>query len=65
MLFEAPSYTVEDDRAAYPEPRFLTHGRIGDRLAMVARTPTEAGVRIISMRKCNEREQKRFAARMG
>lgn len=64
-LFAAPSYTVEDDRLVYPEPRFLTYGMLGDRLAMVAWTPTDTGVRIISMRKCNERERQRFAARMG
>jgi uncharacterized DUF497 family protein len=64
-LFEDPSFTAVDDRLAYPEPRFLTYGMIGGRLAMAAWTPTGDGIRVISMRKCNEREQARFAARMG
>jgi uncharacterized DUF497 family protein len=65
LLFDDPSYTLEDDRFAYPEPRFLTYGMLHGRLAMIAWTPTETGIRVISMRKCNEREQARFAARMG
>ena len=65
LLFDDPSYTFEDDRFAYPEPRFLTYGMLHGRLAMIAWTPAETGIRVISMRKCNEREQARFAARMG
>lgn len=65
VLFEDPSYTVADDRFDYPEPRFLTFGMLDNRLAMAAWTPTENGIRVISMRKCNEREQASFAARMG
>jgi hypothetical protein len=38
---------------------------IDDRLVMIAWTPTENGIRVISMRKCNEREQKAFTARLG
>lgn len=64
-LFDDPSFTVADDRFDYPEPRFLTFGILRGRQAMVAWTPTESGIRIISMRKCNEREQADFAARMG
>ena len=65
VLFDDTSYTVEDDRFDYPEPRFLTFGMLHGRLAMIAWTPTANGVRVISMRKCNEREQADFAARMG
>lgn len=64
-LFEDPSYTVADDRFDYPEPRFLTFGMLDGRLMIAAWTPTESGVRVISMRKCNERERASFAARMG
>lgn len=64
-LFEDPSYTVTDDRFDYPEPRFLTFGMLDGRLAMAAWTPTTDGIRVISMRKCNERERASFAARMG
>ncbi len=64
-LFDDPSYTVADDRFNYPEPRFLTFGMLDGRLMIAAWTPTESGVRVISMRKCNERERASFAARMG
>ena len=64
-LFADPSYTVEDDRFAYPESRFLTFGLLRGRLTMAAWTPTTTGIRVISMRKCNEREQAHFTARMG
>lgn len=64
-LFADPSYTVEDDRFDYPEPRFLTFGLLHGRMAMVAWTPTDDGIRVISMRKCNEREQAKLASRMG
>ena len=64
-LFAGPSYTVQDERFDYPEPRFLTYGLLHGRLAMAAWTPTSDGIRVISMRKCNEREQARFAARLG
>jgi uncharacterized DUF497 family protein len=62
-LFEEPSYTIADARFDYPESRYLTFGMINGRLAMAAWTPTEDGIRVISMRKCNEREQAHFAAR--
>ena len=55
----------KDDRFDYPEPRFQTFGLLDDRLVMIAWTPTATGVRVISMRKCNEREQKAFTARLG
>jgi uncharacterized protein len=64
-VFEGPKYTQEDDRFDYPEPRFRTYGLIGKRLVMIAWTPIENGIRVISMRKCNDREQKAFTARLG
>lgn len=64
-LFAEPSYTIEDERFDYREPRFLTFGMLRGRLTMAAWTPTNDGIRVISMRKCNGREQARFAARMG
>lgn len=64
-LFADPSLTLEDDRFAYGERRLMTYGFLHSRLMMIAWTPTQVGIRVISMRKCNEREQARFAARMG
>jgi uncharacterized DUF497 family protein len=65
QIFEDVHFTQEDDRYDYPEPRYQTYGRINGRLLMIAWTPTQHGIRIISMRKCNDREQKAFAARLG
>lgn len=64
-LFAGPYFTQEDDRSEYPEPRFQTYGLLDGRLVMFAWTPTDNGIRVISMRKCNEREQKAFNARLG
>jgi uncharacterized protein len=64
-VFEGPEFTQLDDRFDYPEPRFQTYGLLGGRLIMLAWTPLENGFRVISMRKCNEREQKIFNARLG
>ncbi len=52
---------IADTRHNYPEPRFLAHGLIGDRLHAIVFTPTAVGVRVISFRKANAREIKRYA----
>jgi uncharacterized protein len=65
LVFNEPSITTEDVRFEYPERRFLTYGLINGRLMVVVWTPIEDGIRVISMRKCNEREQETFRNRMG
>jgi uncharacterized DUF497 family protein len=65
LLFDDPSITLSDMRFDYPEERYQTFGFIKNRLFIVVWTPIEDGIRVISMRKCNEREQKAFAARVG
>lgn len=50
----------EDDRKPYPEKRLLTYGFLLGRLVMFAWTPVDGGMRIFSMRKCNDREQRKF-----
>lgn len=65
LVFNDPSLTLADNRFDYPEDRFQTFGFIEDRLMIVVWTPIDDGIRVISMRKCNEREQKAFTARMG
>lgn len=62
---EGPNFTFEDVRFDYPEPRFLTFGLLDERMVMMAWTPTDTGICVISMRKCNDRERRKFAARMG
>ena len=62
LVVEHPVDTVEDKRFGYPEDRLVTFGRLRDRLVVVVWTPTERGIRVISMRKANEREQRRYRA---
>ena len=64
-VFDGPEFTDQDFRFDYPEPRFQTFGYLNDRIIMFAWTPTDDGIRVISMRKCNDREQKSFAKRLG
>lgn len=65
QVFENPFFTRPDDRFDYPEPRLQTYGLMNGRLVMFAWTPIEGGIRVISMRKCNDRERKIYNARMG
>lgn len=64
-LFAGLTYTRPDDRFDYPEPRFQTYGLLDERLAIVVWAETDGGRRIISMRKCNEREQHWFGQQLG
>ena len=51
---------VEDVRYAYPERRFVAIGYLEARLHVLCFTPIEGGVRIISFRKANTREVRRY-----
>lgn len=54
------SVSVEDRRFPYPEERWITTGFIGDRLHVVCHTPIEGGTRVISFRKANHREVRKY-----
>lgn len=49
-----------DDRYPYPETRFTALGFIGSRLHVVCFTPVAGGMRVISFRKANDREVRRY-----
>lgn len=51
---------VEDVRKDYGERRFRVFGYIEDRLYAVVFTPREGAVHVISFRKANSREVKRY-----
>jgi hypothetical protein len=51
---------AEDSRFEYPERRFVALGYLDDRLHVVCFTPIYGGVRIISFRKANDREVRRY-----
>lgn len=50
----------EDVRFAYSERRWVSVGYIGDRLHVVCHTPIDGGIRVISFRKANVREVRRY-----
>ena len=59
-VFLSTCVTLADARQDYGEPRFNTVGFLDGRMVVLAWTPRGEARRIISMRKANEREQKRF-----
>lgn len=56
----ATALIVEDLRQDYGERRFQALGLIEARLCMVVFTPRAGAVHVISLRKANERESKRY-----
>ncbi|MHC1741735.1 MAG: BrnT family toxin [Syntrophobacteraceae bacterium] len=51
---------VQDTRQDYGELRFRALGYIGHRLHALVFTPCEGGMRVISLRKANNREVLRY-----
>ena len=63
-VFDSTTVTFLDDRRDYGEERFITLGTLLDRVVVLVHTMRGNGVRIISMRKANEREQKIYQERL-
>ena len=59
-LFDGLHFTEEDARKDYGERRYISAGNVSGRLCVVVWTPRDSKRHIISMRKANDREQKRF-----
>jgi uncharacterized protein len=53
---------VEDTRESYPERRYQALGFIDEHLHMLVFTPRDGAVHVISLRRANQRERKRYAA---
>ncbi|HEY1154620.1 MAG TPA: BrnT family toxin [Pseudolabrys sp.] len=51
---------VEDDRRDYGERRYIALGRIRGRIHVMVFTPRGGTVRLISLRKANDREIRRY-----
>jgi uncharacterized DUF497 family protein len=51
---------IPDTRKDYGEPRFLAFGPIDDRLHCLAFSVRGGSIRVISLRKANRREVKRY-----
>ena len=58
----ASALIVEDLRRPYDEQRFQALGLIGGRLHMLVFTPRARKAHVISLRKANKREVKRYEA---
>jgi len=56
---------AEDSRKDYSEGRFVALGYVGSRLHVRCFTPRNGGIRVISFRKANDREVKRYAKTKG
>lgn len=65
LVFAGPTFDLEDDRKDYGEPRWVTFGLLNDRMIVLVWTPRGEDTRhIISMRKANDREKKRYDERL-
>ena len=56
----ATAWIVVDDRKNYDETRYRAIGFLEERLHALVFTETHAGIRVISFRKANQREGKRY-----
>jgi uncharacterized DUF497 family protein len=63
-VFAGPVFDLEDDRQDYGETRWLTFGLLDERMVALVWTPRGEARHIISMRKANERERKRYEGRL-
>ncbi len=63
-VFDGTHITIPDIRFDYGEERFVTIGRLAGRMVVLAWTPRRDTTRIISMRKANDREKKRYGPRL-
>jgi hypothetical protein len=65
LVFEGVTLDAEDDRADYGESRIITVGRLAGRMMVVVWSQRGDARHVISMRKANEREQRRYRQRLG
>jgi uncharacterized protein len=63
IVFAADTLTIEDTRFDYGESRYQTIGFLDGRMVMVVWTPRGDDRQVISMRKCNDREQEIYQKR--
>lgn len=54
------AFIEEDTRKDYGERRYVVYGLIGNRLHILCFTPIRNGIRVISLRKANQREVKYY-----
>lgn len=64
-MFDGVAVTIEDDRFAYAEDRYITLGLLKSRVIVVAHTDNDEVIRIISARKATKNEEKRYFQEVG
>jgi len=64
VLFAGPHLSMTDDRFEYGEAREVAFGLINDRLFVCVYTDQEAERRVISLRRANRREVKRYGEKL-
>lgn len=65
LVFDSLLIENPDERFDYGEDRWITVGLIRDRMVVVVWTQRGNDRHIISMRKANDREQRRYGKQMG
>jgi uncharacterized protein len=65
LVFAGRAITAEDARHDYGEIRYSTVGRLRGRMVLVIWTPRGDARHVISMRKTNAKETRRFADALG
>jgi uncharacterized DUF497 family protein len=65
LVFAGQTLVLEDRRRDYGEARYQTIGFLAGRMVMIVWTPRGDARHVISMRKCNAREQAKFKPRIG
>jgi uncharacterized DUF497 family protein len=63
-VFNGVTVDIPDLREPYGEERFITFGFLRGRMVVVGWTPRNGCRHVFTMRKANEREQKRFGPRL-
>ena len=64
-VFAGTVISVEDNRVDYGEIRIVSVGHLRGRMVVIAWAPRGDARHVFSMRKANDREQKRFGQRLG
>jgi uncharacterized DUF497 family protein len=64
-IFWGEIITFKDERYNYGEDRFITLGTLLNRVVIIVHTYRNFTIRIISMRKANEREKNIYYKRLG
>jgi uncharacterized DUF497 family protein len=59
-VFHGATFTLEDERFAYSENRFITIGMLRGTVIVIAHTEEEDVIRVISMRKATRYEEELY-----